>query len=102
VNRIDFGMTLPDAIAAPRASQRNATTTQVEPAFLALPTTAGLQALGHQFAIRDTSGLDPSIKISPDIGVASGIEFVGHGKVVAAGEPTRRGGSAAAVVYSAR
>lgn len=102
VNRIDLGMTLPNAIAAPRASQRNSATTQVEPAFLALPTTAGLQALGHQFAIRDTSGLDPSIKISPDIGVASGIEFVGHGKVVAAGEPVRRGGSAAAVVSSAR
>jgi gamma-glutamyltranspeptidase/glutathione hydrolase len=101
VNRIDLGMTLPQAIAAPRASQRNAATTQVEPAFLALPTTAGLQALGHQFAIRDTSGLDPSIKISPDIGVASGLEFVGHGKVIAAGEPTRRGGSAAAVVHPA-
>jgi gamma-glutamyltranspeptidase / glutathione hydrolase len=102
VNRIDLGMTLPEAIAAPRASQRNAATTQVEPAFLALPEAAGLRALGHQFAIRDTSGLDPSIKISPDIGVASGLEFVGHGKVIAAGEPVRRGGSAAAVVYPAR
>jgi gamma-glutamyltranspeptidase / glutathione hydrolase len=101
VNRIDFGMSLPEAIAAPRASQRNATTTQVEPAFLALPVVAGLTALNHQFAIRDTSSLDPTIKISPDIGVASGIEFVGHGKVVAAGEPVRRGGSAAAVVYPA-
>lgn len=98
VNRIDLGMSLPDAIAAPRASQRNAATTQVEPAFLQLPVAQGLQALGHKFEVRDTSPLDPSIKISPDIGVASGIEFVGHGKVVAAGEPVRRGGSAAAVV----
>jgi len=99
VNRIDLGMTLADAIAAPRASQRNAVITQVEPAFLALPAATGLQALGHQFAVRDTSALDPTIKISPDIGVASGLEFVGHGKVIAAGEPSRRGGSAAAVVY---
>lgn len=99
VNRIDFGMSLPDAIAAPRASQRNAATTQAEPAFLEAPTTAGLEALGHVFAIRDTSPLDPNIKISPDIGVASGLEFVGHGKVLAAGEPIRRGGSSAGVVH---
>jgi gamma-glutamyltranspeptidase/glutathione hydrolase len=98
VNRIDLGMSLPEAIAAPRASQRNAAATQVEPAFLELPVAQGLLALNHQFTVRDTSPLDPSIKISPDIGVASGLEFVGHGKVVAAGEPVRRGGSAAAVV----
>jgi gamma-glutamyltranspeptidase/glutathione hydrolase len=102
VNRIDFGMSLPEAIAAPRASQRNAASTQVEPAFLQLPEAPGLQALGHRFDVRTTSPLDPSITISPDIGVASGLEFVGHGKVVAAGEPRRRGGSAAAVVYPAR
>ena len=34
VNRLDFGMTLPDAVAAPRLSQRNSATTQTEPAFL--------------------------------------------------------------------
>ena len=33
VNHVDFGMTLPQAIAAPRASQRNAATTDAEPAF---------------------------------------------------------------------
>ena len=37
-------MSLPTAIAAPRASQRNSPTTQAEPAFLALPTTPGLQS----------------------------------------------------------
>src|SRR5881394_4679557 len=31
VNRLDFGMTLPDAIAAPRASQRDSVTTEAEP-----------------------------------------------------------------------
>ncbi|TDV54009.1 gamma-glutamyltransferase [Actinophytocola oryzae] len=100
MNRIDLGMSLEDAIAAPRASQRNAAVTQVEPAFLQSPVSAGLLALHHQLAVRDTSALDPNIKISPDIGVASGIEFVGRGKVIAAGEPVRRGGSAAAVVRS--
>src|SRR5207247_1788948 len=35
VDRLDFGMSLPDAIAAPRASQRNTTPTNAEPAFAA-------------------------------------------------------------------
>ncbi|MGH3865337.1 MAG: gamma-glutamyltransferase [Pseudonocardiaceae bacterium] len=99
VNRIDFGMSLPEAIAAPRASQRNTATTQAEPAFIAAPTTPGLQALGHKFVINDTSPLDPTITSSPEIGVASGLEFLPSGTVLAAGEPTRNGGSAAGVVH---
>ena len=102
VNRIDFGMSLPDAIAAPRASQRNTATTQAEPAFIAAATTPGLEALGHKFAISDTSPLDPTIKISPEIGVASALEFLPSGKVLAAGEQVRRGGSAAGVVRPCR
>jgi gamma-glutamyltranspeptidase/glutathione hydrolase len=98
VNRIDFGMTLPDAIAAPRASQRNSATTQAEPDFIAQPTTPGLQALGHTFAISDTSSLDPTIKIPPTIGVATGLEALDGGQWLAAAEPTRRGGGSAGVV----
>jgi gamma-glutamyltranspeptidase/glutathione hydrolase len=101
VNRVDFHMSLPDAIAAPRASQRNSATTQAEPAFIALPTTPGLEALGQKFAVSDTSPLNPSIKIAPTIGVASGLEFLRHGEVLAAGEPSRRGGSDAEVVRPA-
>src|ERR687896_1777469 len=37
LNDLDFGMTLPEAIAAPRASQRNTTETSAEPAFLSTP-----------------------------------------------------------------
>ncbi|MFL5841474.1 MAG: gamma-glutamyltransferase, partial [Thermoleophilaceae bacterium] len=33
LDRFDFGMSLPEAIAAPRASQRNASTTNAEPGF---------------------------------------------------------------------
>jgi gamma-glutamyltranspeptidase/glutathione hydrolase len=102
LDRIDFGMTLPQAIAAPRASQRNAATTQAEPDFIAAATTPGLEKLGQAFSISDTSPLDPTIKIAPTIGVASGLEFLGHGRVLAAGEPVRRGGSAAAVVHPTR
>ena len=98
INRIDFGISLPDSIAAPRASQRNSATTQAEPDFIALPTTPGLEALGQKFAISNTSPLDPLIQIPPTIGAATGLEFLGRGEVLAAGEPTRRGGSSAAVV----
>jgi gamma-glutamyltranspeptidase/glutathione hydrolase len=102
INRVDFGMSLPDAIAAPRASQRNGATSQAEPAFLELPTTPGLQQLGQRFAVSTTSPLDPTITIPPTIGLASGLEFLPHGEVLAAGEPVRRGGSAAAVVFPRR
>jgi gamma-glutamyltranspeptidase/glutathione hydrolase len=98
VNRIDFGMSLPDAIAAPRASQRNSATTQAEPDFIAQPTTPGLQALGQSFAVSDTSPLDPTIKIAPTIGVATGLEALPRGRWVAAAEPVRRGGGSAGVV----
>ncbi|HWF36052.1 MAG TPA: gamma-glutamyltransferase [Solirubrobacteraceae bacterium] len=100
--RIDLGMSLPDAIAAPRASQRNSATTTAEPAFIALPTTPGLEQLGQSFAISATSPLNPAITIPPTIGVATGLELLGHGRVLAAGEPSRRGGSAAGVVWPER
>jgi gamma-glutamyltranspeptidase/glutathione hydrolase len=90
VNRIDLGMTLPEALAAPRATQRNTAAVQAEPAFQALPEAAALAALGHTFAA------------NPEIGAATGIEFRRGGRMVAAAEPTRRGGGAAAVVVPRR
>ena len=66
-------MTLPEAIAAPRASQRNSATTQAEPAFIDQPTTPGLEALGQTFSVTDTSPLDPtrSQTIAPRPGSSS-------------------------------
>jgi gamma-glutamyltranspeptidase/glutathione hydrolase len=101
-HRIDQHMSLPAAIAAPRASQRNAAVTQAEPAFLSLSTTPGLTSLGYSFAISDTSPLDPAIKIAPTIAVAAGLEVLGHGSVLAAAEPVRRGGGAAGAVVPKR
>ena len=102
INRIDLHMSLPAAIAAPRASQRNSSTTQAEPAFIAEPTTAGLEQLGQSFAISDTSPLNPSITIAPTIGVESGLELFPGGRMLAAAEPVRRGGGAAGVVSPSR
>jgi gamma-glutamyltranspeptidase / glutathione hydrolase len=92
LNRIDLGMTLPEAVAAPRASQRNTAAVQAEPAFLASPEAAGLRALGHTFATASP----------PEIGAATGVEFLPDGRVVAAAEPVRRGGGSAAVVKPAQ
>src|SRR6185437_12272315 len=98
INRIDLHMGLPAAIAAPRASQRNSPSTQAEPAFIAEPTTAGLEQLGQTFSISDTSPLDPSITIAPTIGVESGLQLLPGGRMQAAAEPVRRGGGSAGVV----
>jgi gamma-glutamyltranspeptidase / glutathione hydrolase len=102
MNRIDLDMTLPQAIAAPRASQRNAAKTQAEPDFISEPTTPGLEALGQVFYVTDTSPLDPTIKIAPTIGVATGLEFLGRGRLLAAAEPSRRGGGSAGALSRSR
>ncbi len=69
-----------------------------EPAFIAEPTTAGLEQLGQTFAVSDTSPLDPSITIAPTIGVESALQLLPGGRMLAAAEPVRRGGGAAGVV----
>jgi gamma-glutamyltranspeptidase/glutathione hydrolase len=102
VNRLDLGMTMPQAIDAPRASQRDSATTQAEPAFIDQSTTPGLESLGQKFAVTDTSGLDPTIKIDPRIGVVAALEFRPDGTVQAVGEPSRRGGTYAGVVHPTR
>jgi gamma-glutamyltranspeptidase/glutathione hydrolase len=84
-DRVDEGMTLPQAIADPRASQRNTATTSAEPAFLASPLKTQLEARGHVFS---NGG---------EIGAATGIEFLPDGKVLAAAEPVRRGTGSAMV-----
>ncbi|ASW54477.1 gamma-glutamyltransferase family protein [Plantactinospora sp. KBS50] len=86
LGRLDLGLDLPAAIAAPRASQRNTATVTAEPAFIAGPEGAALAGLGHTF----TS--------TPEIGAATGIEFLGRGRLLAAAEPVRRGGGSAGVV----
>src|SRR3954452_18903277 len=76
VNRIDLGMTLPQAIAAPRASQRNSAQIQAEPAYTAQFGDA-LRPRCHQFQ-------EPS---TAEIAAATGIEFTRHGGLIAAAEP---------------
>jgi gamma-glutamyltranspeptidase/glutathione hydrolase len=87
--RLQLGRSLPEAIADPRASQRNGPATDAEPAFLARYGDA-LAAYGHTFTT------------AAEIGAATGIEFLGRGRLLAAAEPVRRGGGSAMVVRPAR
>jgi gamma-glutamyltranspeptidase / glutathione hydrolase len=94
MEHLDLGRSLPEAIAAPRVSQRNSDPGDAEPAFLASPEAAALQALGEQ--LRQVPATAP---LPPEIGAAAGIAFLGHGVLQAAAEPVRRGGGSALVVH---
>ena len=91
VNYVDFRQSLPDAVAAPRASQRNSEPTPAEPAFIAQEG-AALTALGHSFPA-PVPGAPPV-----EIGVVEAIRFLPGGRQQAVAEPTRRGGGHAMVV----
>jgi gamma-glutamyltranspeptidase/glutathione hydrolase len=88
LDRLDLGRSLPQAIAAPRVSQRNGANSYAEPAFISSPEAAELIArYGH----------NPFLDAG-EIGAATGIDFLGGGRLLAAAEPVRRGGGSAAVV----
>jgi gamma-glutamyltranspeptidase / glutathione hydrolase len=88
LERLDLGATLPEAIAQPRASQRNTASTFAEPAFIASPQGQELvDEYGH-----------PPFTTSAEIGAATGLEFLAGDRTLAAAEPVRRGGGSAAVV----
>ncbi|MFL6272792.1 MAG: gamma-glutamyltransferase [Actinomycetes bacterium] len=93
VEHLDLHRSLPEAIAAPRVSQRNGDPGDAEPAFLASPEAAELQALGELFRPAPATAPLPS-----EIGAAAGIAFGRHGRMQAAAEPVRRGGGSALVV----
>ncbi|MFS0704250.1 gamma-glutamyltransferase [Cellulomonas sp. 179-A 9B4 NHS] len=86
VNRLDLGMPLDAAVAAPRATPRNTATVQAESGF----PRADLEALGHAFAD------------NPEIGAATAIELLDHGRFLSVAEPERRGGGSAGVVHRRR
>jgi gamma-glutamyltranspeptidase/glutathione hydrolase len=87
LERLDLGASLPEAIARPRASQRNTATTIAEPAFITSPEGAELASspYGHMFGEQT------------EIGAVTGIEFLDGRRVLAAAEPVRRGGGSALV-----
>ncbi|MCW2832183.1 MAG: gamma-glutamyltransferase 1, Threonine peptidase family [Nocardioides sp.] len=92
VNRIDLGMTIEQAIAAPRAAPRNTANVTAEPEFI---TAYGpvLTDRGHTFVPAGDAFTSAS-----QIGAATAIEFGPGRKLTAVSEPVRRGGGSARVV----
>ncbi|MEU8529611.1 gamma-glutamyltransferase, partial [Streptomyces sp. NPDC048629] len=86
---VDRGLPLVDAIAAPRASQRNQATTELEPGLWNSPLRTELEARGHGF------------RQNPEIGAATGVQRLPDGRWLAAAETVRRGGGSAMVVRPA-
>ena len=88
VNTMDLGLSLPEAIAAPRISQRNSGSTRVDSGFEQTELGQQLTQLGH------------TLDAVAEIGAATGIHISPDGLQTAAAEPSRRGGGDAQVVAS--
>ncbi|MFE2020358.1 gamma-glutamyltransferase [Streptomyces sp. NPDC059499] len=84
---VDRGLPLVEAIAAPRASQRNSATTEIEPGLWDSRVRGELESLGHVF------------RLNPEIGAATGVQRLPDGRWLAAAEKVRRGGGSAMVVH---
>ena len=85
VNRLDFGMPLPEALAAPRASQQNTATTLAEPGFL------------DQYGGELSARFGQRFSSSGEIGVAQGISILPDGRLVAVADARGGGGDARVV-----
>ncbi len=92
VNRIDLGMTIEEAIAAPRATQRNTASVTAEPEFIAAYGPA-LTALGHTLV-----PAGDAFTSAAEIGAATAIELGPKNRMTAVAEPSRRGKGSAKVV----
>jgi len=80
VNYVDFGMTMDAAINAPRLSERNGTSTSVEPGFAGSAQARALEAFGHKWEAP-----------AEEIGAANAIVFNPDGTVTAVSEGRRHG-----------
>jgi gamma-glutamyltranspeptidase / glutathione hydrolase len=93
MDRIDRHMSLPKAIADPRAQQPNTPTVVAEQSFINRYGPL-LEPYGHEF----TPAGDPGTS-KAEIGAATAIEFGRNGLLTAVSEPKRRGGGSALVVH---
>jgi len=82
-NVIDFGMSLENAILAPRFSQRNSGVTQVDGGFETSEVGKALTELGYP------------VRATNEIGAATGVFISTKGEITAVAESVRRGGGSA-------
>ncbi|MGK3956138.1 gamma-glutamyltransferase family protein [Arthrobacter sp. R4] len=96
LNRVDLGMGIFDALAAPRAAQRNTVNVTAEPDFITLYGSQ-LAPYGHNLV-----PAGDAFTSAAEIGAATAIEFGPGGSMTAVAEPLRRGGGSAMVVRPAK
>lgn len=87
VNFFDLGMSIEQALFAPRMSQQNRPLTIIEPSLEMAPSKTYLESLGHQWT-------EPR-----EIGAASAIHFADDGTITAVSEQSRHGGGSALVQF---
>ena len=95
MNHVDFGMSLPAALAAPRVSQTNSATSLAEPAFY---DSALRKQLTSQFGEQFTVATGPILPLDHYPGDATALQILGRGRSEAIAEPVRLGGGSALVV----
>jgi gamma-glutamyltranspeptidase/glutathione hydrolase len=88
LNRIDLGMTMAEAVAAPRATQRNTVANLAEADFIS------------QYA-DDLAPYGQGLTQTGEIGAAAAIEVDADGLMIAVAEPERRGGGTGLVLEPA-
>jgi gamma-glutamyltranspeptidase/glutathione hydrolase len=96
MNHVDLGMSLPDALAAPRASQTNSATSLAEPDFYNSPLA---QRLTNQFGEQFTLATGPILPLDNYPGDATALQVLRDGRDEAIAEPVRLGGGSALVVH---
>ncbi|MRX07914.1 gamma-glutamyltransferase [Pseudoduganella sp. FT25W] len=89
-NYVDLGMSMPDAVNAPRLSERNGLATDVEPGFVASAQAQALEKTGQHWS-----------KDVEEIGAANALVFNPDGTVTAVSEGHRHGIGSALVQKSA-
>ncbi len=95
INHVDFGMSLPAALAAPRVSQTNSTTSLAEPDFY---NSALAQQLTSQYGEKFSLATGPILPLDNYPGDATALQMLGQGRAEAVAEPVRLGGGSALVV----
>ncbi len=96
INHVDFGMSLPAALAAPRVSQTNSATSLAEPAFYDSPMR---QQLTNEFGEQFTLATGPVLPLNHYPGDATALQIFGGGRAQAIAEPVRLGGGSALAVH---
>jgi gamma-glutamyltranspeptidase / glutathione hydrolase len=99
INHVDFGMTMLDALAAPRVSQRNQPTSLAEPAFYYSPIAKELeQRYGEKFSL----ATGPILPLDNYPGDATALQVLSDGRMEPVAEPVRLFGGSAVVVHPTR